>query len=89
MAELTKNSLHEVVIDGYTSEGFGVARIDGRAVFVRGAVFGERCEIKILKCAKNAVWAKIERIIDRAPCRQVPTCSVFGKCGGCDFLHID
>ena len=41
MAELQKNQLHTLTIDGYTAEGLGVARIGGRVVFVHGGVRGE------------------------------------------------
>jgi|GEM_PF-2691529 len=57
MADLSKNTVHTVYIEGYTSEGLGVARVDGRAVFVKGALRGETCRAKILKCGKNVCYA--------------------------------
>lgn len=87
--ELTKNTFHEVTIEDVNSEGAGVARIDGRAVFVAGALPGERCEIKLLKVTRTAVYAKLEKLISPSKHRIEPDCLHFEKCGGCDFLHVD
>ncbi len=88
MPELKKNEIFDVTCEGYTSEGMGVARIDGRAVFVRGLLFGERAEIRILKATKTAVYAKVEAIITTSECRQAPDCTVFWQCGGCMLRHM-
>ena len=85
---LTKNTLHTVKITGYTSDGEGIARIDGQVVFVKHAIEGETCEIRILRQAKNIAWAKIEHILTPSPHRLDPACPAFGPCGGCDFLHM-
>jgi len=85
---LTKNELHIVQIEGYTSEGEGVARISGQVVFVKSAIEGETCEIRVLRTTKNVAWAKIERILSPSPHRLDPACKTFGPCGGCDFLHM-
>ncbi len=88
MSDLNKNDIYTVIIESCASGGEGVARIGGRAVFVRGALMGEKCEIRILKSSKTAVWAKIERILEPSPERTEPECPAFGLCGGCDFLHV-
>ena len=85
---LEKNQVLEAVIQGCTSEGQGVARIDGRAVFVKGALPGERCRIRILKAGKAAVYARVEELLASSPFRIMPDCTFFGKCGGCDFRHV-
>lgn len=89
VAELKKNELYTVTIEGYSSEGMGIARIDGQVVFIKGAISGETCKIKLLKVLKNCAYAKIEKIVEVSPHRVEPTCPVFGKCGGCDFMHMD
>jgi len=86
--ELIKNQTYEVNIEGCTAEGQGVARIDGRAVFVAGALPGERCIIKLLKVSKTAIWAKVEELLEASPHRIEPDCPVCSKCGGCDFRHV-
>ena len=85
---LVKNELHTVTINGYTSEGDGVARIDGQAVFVKQAMDGEVCKIRILRTTKTVAWAKIESLITPSPHRITPNCSAYGPCGGCNFLHM-
>ena len=45
--ELAKNQEHTVTIEGYGEGGMGVARIDGRVVFVHGALRGETCRVLI------------------------------------------
>ena len=86
---MTKNECCTVMIDGYTSEGMGVAHIEGRAVFIPRAIAGEQAEIKILKVTKTAVYGKIERLLQPSPHRISPECPDFGRCGGCDFQHMD
>lgn len=88
MSELRKNDIFIVTIDGYNSDAMGVCRIDGRAVFVPGTVMGEVWEIKILKVASNAVYAKALNCISSSARRVIPECAHFGKCGGCNCWHM-
>ncbi|MBR5708979.1 MAG: TRAM domain-containing protein, partial [Oscillospiraceae bacterium] len=60
--ELKKNDVVTARIEGAASGGEGVARIDGRAVFVKGALPGELCRAHILRVNASAVWAKAEEI---------------------------
>jgi 23S rRNA (uracil1939-C5)-methyltransferase len=89
MTEFEKNDILTATIDGYGSSGEGVAHIDGRAVFVSGAIRGETCKIRILKATNAAVFAKVEELIVSSPHRIEPDCPHFRLCGGCDFLHMD
>ncbi|MCL2568705.1 MAG: 23S rRNA (uracil(1939)-C(5))-methyltransferase RlmD [Oscillospiraceae bacterium] len=86
---IIKNELHTVTVAGYSSDGDGVARIDGQVVFVKGAIDGETLRVQILRTTKAVAWAKIAEIITPSPLRQTPACKAFGPCGGCDFLHMD
>lgn len=88
MDNLKKNQIYECVIDGYSSEGHGVCRIDGRAVFVPKTIMGERWKIKLVKVSASAVFARAEELIEPSPARVVPACPHFGKCGGCDTWHM-
>ena len=89
MPDMRKNAEHTVTIEGYTSTGDGVARIGGQVVFVKGALRGEKCKIKILKVLRNIIYAKPVSILTQSPHRQTPACPNFGKCGGCDLMHMD
>ena len=53
---LQKNQTVSATIDGYSSEGLGIARVEGQVVFVHDAVAGEVCDILILKVLKNAAF---------------------------------
>ncbi|MDR2670117.1 MAG: 23S rRNA (uracil(1939)-C(5))-methyltransferase RlmD [Oscillospiraceae bacterium] len=87
---LKKNMRCRAVIEGYTSEGFGVARLDGRAVFVHGGARGDECLLRILKAGPDGpVYAAIETLLVASPARCVPVCPVYRPCGGCHFQHID
>ena len=57
MANWSKNSLHELEIQGYTAEGMGVARLDGRVVFVPHTIRGERWLVRLEKVNKTVAWA--------------------------------
>jgi 23S rRNA (uracil1939-C5)-methyltransferase len=89
LAEIKKNTVLTVTVEGYTHEGDGVAHIDGRVVFIKGALFGETCSIKVLKDSKNIIYAKLDKLLTPSPSRIAPQCPNFGKCGGCDLLHMD
>ena len=86
---LEKNKIYRTRIEGYTSEGLGVARIDGQAVFVHRALRGEDCDVLLLKALKNAAFGKVVKVHEPSPHRVEPDCPYYGKCGGCDFRHMD
>ena len=86
---LEKNKIYRARIEGYTSEGLGVARIDGQAVFVHRALRGEDCDVLLLKALKNAAFGKAVKVHESSPHRVEPDCPYYGKCGGCDFRHMD
>ena len=88
MEQLRKNDIREVTIEGYSAEGLGVARVEGRVVFVHGAVRGERCQVRVLKVLKNMAFGRVERVLEPAPARREPDCPHYPACGGCDFRHI-
>ncbi len=86
---LEKNKVYRARVEGYTSEGLGVARIDGQAVFVHRALRGEDCDVLLLKVLKNAAFGKAVKVHESSPHRVEPDCPYYGKCGGCDFRHMD
>ena len=86
--ELAKNQEHTVTIEGYGEGGMGVARIDGRVVFVHGALRGEKCRVLILKTLKSVAFAKVLEVIEPSSERITPDCPYFSRCGGCTYRHI-
>ena len=88
MPALEKNRIYRAHIDGYSSEGLGIARIDGQVVFVHGAIRGETCDVLVMKVLKNAAFGKIAALAETSPARRQPDCPYYGRCGGCDFRHM-
>ena len=88
METLRKNQIYECVIEGYSSEGHGVCRIGGRAVFVPRTITGETWRVRLVKVGAAAVYGRAEELIEASPARVEPLCPYFGKCGGCDTWHM-
>lgn len=86
--EYKKNSVHTLTIEGYTSQGEGVGRLDGMAVFVKGALRGETLEAALTKVDKRCAWARVVRIITPSPARVKPDCPFDRLCGGCTLRHM-
>ena len=85
---LKKNEIYDAVIDGYTAEGMGVARINGMAVFIPFSARGDSLRVKIVKVGRSFAYGRIEEVLSPSPYRVTPECPAFGKCGGCTFLHL-
>ena len=81
--------IHEVEFTGYSSEGEGVCRIEGCAVFVPNAIRGERCAVKITHVSRSSAHGKIEQILTRSPHRIARACPEAKLCGGCQLHHMD
>ncbi|HQV72252.1 MAG TPA: 23S rRNA (uracil(1939)-C(5))-methyltransferase RlmD [Dokdonella sp.] len=78
----------EVEIESLTHDGRGVARLDGKTVFVAGALPGERALIRYIKRHRNYDEARVEELLSRSVDRVEPRCPHFGVCGGCAFQHL-
>lgn len=89
MSTLVKNKIYRAAIEGYSSEGLGIARIDGQVVFVHRAVRGEVCDILLMKVLKNVAFGKVVGMECPSEHRREPDCPYYGQCGGCDFRHMD
>ena len=86
---LIKNQIYETEIVDYTSEGQGIAKIDGCAVFIPNAIFGEKCRVRIEVAKKSWAAGKIVEILEKSPHRINRVCPVAKLCGGCNFHHMD
>ena len=88
MEALEKGSVYTAVIDGYSSEGLGIARVNGAVVFVPHAVRGEEIDLRITKVMKTSCAGEIVKIHNPSPERMEPECPYAGKCGGCAYRHL-
>jgi len=86
---LIKNQIYEAIITDYTSEGQGVAHIEGCAVFIPNAIAGENVRVRIEKAQKTWAAGKIVEILEKSPHRVQRECPISSSCGGCDFWHMD
>lgn len=80
---------YPVKIENWASDGSGVARIEGMAVFVKGGIVGETCVAEIEHVGHRAAWAHVAELLEPSPARVEPDCPYFGVCGGCQLRHMD
>ena len=86
---LEKGKIYEALVSDYTSEGQGVAKIEGCAVFIPNAIVGEKILVRIENAKKTWAAGKITEILEKSPHRVQRECPISASCGGCDFWHMD
>lgn len=86
---INRNDDIELNIDSLGSEGQGVGRYEGMAVFVPFALPNERVKAHIIKTAPNYAVGKLTEIVSTCKERREPHCDSFTRCGGCTLLHMD
>lgn len=84
-----EGQLCRLVINGYASDGAGVARLDGMVVFVQGGIRGEACDVRLTHVGRSALWGRVEEVVNPSPARIFPRCLHYTKCGGCQFRHMN
>lgn len=88
MNELEKNDVLELTVEKLGCDGEGVARYDGKTVFIKGALPGERVRAKLIAIRPRFNVALLERVLSPSLDRTTPRCPLFGKCGGCDLQQL-
>ena len=86
---LSKNQIMEMEIAGLSSDGNGVGRAEGMAVFVPGTAPGDRLRVRIVKVLSRYAFGRVEEILTPGPGRVAPDCPAFGPCGGCALRQLD
>ncbi len=69
-------------------DGRGVARIEGKAVFIEGALPGERVRFRTVKRRRHFDDAQLTAVLEPSVDRVAPRCAHFGVCGGCSLQHL-
>ena len=69
-------------------DGRGIARVGGKAVFIEGALPGERVRFRVFKRRRQMDEAGLVEVVTASPDRVVPKCVHFGICGGCSLQHL-
>ena len=89
---LRKGDEIEVLIEEINNLGSGVGHApDGRVVFIRGALTGERVRATVIKAASGFYVAKLDAVLSPSPYRlpdDAPDCHAGESCGGCIYRHI-
>ncbi len=82
------NELYNVKISDMSNLGYGICRIDGKVVFVSGAVDGDECSVRITKAGRDFSQGEAVEISVPSPYRKSSDCDVCDKCGGCNYRNI-
>lgn len=75
-------------VTSLSHDGRGVAHVDGKAVFIAGALPGETVALAQRLRHRRFDEAELEAVIEASPDRVVPRCAAFGVCGGCALQHL-
>ena len=77
------------MIDSMSHEGRGIARINGKTVFVFGALQGEKVRIRVRQRRRKFDQAEVVEVLEASPHRIRPRCEAYQSCGGCSLQHLD
>ncbi len=83
-----KITLENVLVTGYAAEGKSLARIDGKVIFIEGAVPGDVVDVWITRNKKDWAEGKAIAIKEFSKERVTPFCVHFGICGGCKWQML-
>ncbi len=80
--------LENIPVTGYAAEGKALARLEGKVIFIEGAVPGDVVDVLITKNKKDWAEGKVSKINEYSPDRVTPFCIHFGICGGCKWQML-
>lgn len=86
---MEKGQIVELTIEDISSEGQGIGKAEGFAVFIKNTVVGDTVKAEITKVKKNYGFAKVTEFVERSPLRQEPFCPYYNRCGGCVYQEMD
>ena len=75
-------------VSGLSHDGRGVARRDGKTVFIAGALPGEQVRCRVTRARARFDEAQLLEVLRASPQRRAPPCPHFGHCGGCTLQHL-
>lgn len=88
MSAFQIDQIIKVAIHGIGSNGEGVGSCNGYTVFIDGALPNETVEARLIECQKRYGRAQLLKIEKPSSDRIEPPCQLFGKCGGCQLMHL-
>ncbi|MEP7253292.1 MAG: 23S rRNA (uracil(1939)-C(5))-methyltransferase RlmD [Ginsengibacter sp.] len=88
MKRKKKFVMEDVEITNYAAQGKALGRVDGKVIFVEGAVPGDVADVLITKNKKDWAEGKVSKIKELSKERVEPFCVHFGVCGGCKWQML-
>ncbi|MDJ4468356.1 23S rRNA (uracil(1939)-C(5))-methyltransferase RlmD [Salmonella enterica] len=85
---VTTRQIITVKVNDLDSFGQGVARHNGKALFIPGLLPEESAEVILTEDKKQFARARVSRRLNDSPERETPRCPHFGVCGGCQQQHV-
>src|ERR1035438_7962509 len=80
--------LENLAVTGYAAAGKALARLEGKVIFIEGAVPGDVADVWITRNKKDWAEGKATQIKQFSPERVTPFCVHFGVCGGCKWQML-
>ena len=80
--------LENIPVTGYAAEGKALAKVDGKVIFIEGAVPGDVADVLLKKNRKDWAEGKVTNIRSYSQERVDPFCIHFGICGGCKWQML-
>ncbi|MBF0218988.1 MAG: 23S rRNA (uracil(1939)-C(5))-methyltransferase RlmD [Gammaproteobacteria bacterium] len=78
-----------VSVTDLTHDGRGVASVEGKRVFIEGALPGEEVSFTYVEQHSNYDVGVVAKVLRPSPERVIPPCAAYGECGGCALQHLD
>ena len=86
---MEKNEHVIVTIEDMSTDGEGVGRAEGCALFIKDTVLGDRVEAVITKMKKNYGYARLVQVLEPSKDRVEAACPIARPCGGCQLQAMD
>jgi 23S rRNA (uracil1939-C5)-methyltransferase len=80
--------INEVLVTDYAAEGKSLAKVDGKVIFIAGAVPGDMVDLLVRKSKKDWAEAEVVHFHSYSSSRTIPFCDHFGVCGGCKWQML-
>ena len=81
--------MQPVIVESLDQEGRGVAHVDGKVIFIEGALPGELVTYSPYRRKPTFEFAMLDTVLRASSARTQPQCAFFGRCGGCSLQHLD
>lgn len=85
---MEKGQILDLTIEDMSQEGKGIGKADGFAVFVDGAVVGDKVRVQLRKVKKRYGFGELIEILEESPERIESFCARHGECGGCPYGQL-